>query len=150
MSEMTNFIGSSIQVTVPVNGSTSGIDGSQDLEAFDIKARLNSVWKDIELLKLNFEALKRSTDPSTKSGSVEALERENLALKAKLKEVEAERDSLRLALTFLSKDMNYLTCNLISTKKRNQFSVQTTEDAPWELVGMKKKKKSQVDWQVDN
>ena len=43
MSEMTNFIASPIQVTVPVNGSTSGIDGSQDLEAFDIKARLNSV-----------------------------------------------------------------------------------------------------------
>ena len=141
--EMTNFIASSTQVTIPVIDSASGTDGSQDLEAFDIKAKLNSVCEDIELLKLNFEALKRSTDLSTKSGSVEALERENLALKAKLKEVEAERDSLKLALTFLAKDMNDLTCNLISTEKRNQSSGQTTEEAPWHLVGLKKKKKTQ-------
>ena len=140
---MTNFIASSTQVTIPVNDSASGTDGSQDLEAFDIKAKLNSVCEDIELLKLNFEALKRSTDLSTKSGLVKALERENLALKAKLKEVEAERDSLKLALTFFAKDMNDLTCNLISTEKRNQISGQTTEEAPWDLAGLKKKKKTQ-------
>ena len=75
-----------------------------DLELFDIKAKLNSVCEDIELLKLNFESFKRSTDLSTKSGPIEALERENSALKAKLKEVEAERDSLEL--TFLAKDLN--------------------------------------------
>ena len=57
--EMTNFIASSTQVTIPVNDSASGTEGSQDLEAFDIKAKLNSVCEDIELLKLNFEALKR-------------------------------------------------------------------------------------------
>ena len=39
--------------------------------------------------------------------------------------------------------MNDLTCNLISTEKRNQISGQTTEGAPWELVGVKKKKKTQ-------
>ena len=89
------------------------------LETFDIKTKLNSVCDDIELLKLDFEALKRSTDLSTKPGPVKALERENFALKAKLKEVEAERDSLRLALIFLAKDMNDLTCNLTSTEKRN-------------------------------
>ena len=137
--EMTNFIAFSTQVTI--NDSASGTDGSQDLEAFDIKAKLNSVCEDTELLKLNFEALIRSTDLSTKSGSVE--ERENLALKAKLKEVEAERDSLKLALTFLAKDMNDLTCNLISTEKRNQSAGQTTKEAPWDLVGLKKKKKTQ-------
>ena len=36
--------------------------------------------------------------------------------------------------------MNDLTCNLISTEKRNQISGQTTEEAPWDLVGLKKKK----------
>ena len=90
---MTNFTASLTQVSILINVSASGTDGSQDLEAFDVKAKLNSVCEDIELLELNFEALKRSTDLSTKIGSVEALERENLALKAKLKEVEAERDS---------------------------------------------------------
>ena len=66
-----------------------------------------------------------------------------MALKAKLKEVEAERDSLKLALTFLAKDMNDLPCNLISTEKRNPILGQTTEEAPWELGGVKKKKKTQ-------
>ena len=50
---------------------------SQDWEAFDVKAKLNSVCEGIELLKLNFESLKRSTDLSTKSGQIEALEKEN-------------------------------------------------------------------------
>ena len=52
--EMPNFIASSTQVTIPVNVSASGTDGSQDLEAFDIKAKLNSVCEDIEILKLSF------------------------------------------------------------------------------------------------
>ena len=51
--EMTNFIASSTQVTIPVNDSASGNEGSQDLEAFDIKAKLNSVCEDIELLTGN-------------------------------------------------------------------------------------------------
>ena len=38
--EMTNFATSSTQVTVPINVSASGTDGSQDLEAFDRKAKL--------------------------------------------------------------------------------------------------------------
>ena len=39
--------------------------------------------------------------------------------------------------------MNDLTCNLISTEKRNQVLGQTMEEAPWELVEVKKKKKTQ-------
>lgn len=51
---------------------------SQDLEASDIRlAKLNSVCEEIELLKLIFELLKRSTDLSAKTGQVEALERKN-------------------------------------------------------------------------
>lgn len=145
--EMTNLIASSTQVTVPVKSFASGTDGSlvsnsQDLEAFDIKAKLNFVCEDIKLLKLNFESFRRSTDLNTKSGPVEALERENSALKAKLKDVEAERDSLRLALTFLANVLNALTCNQNSTEKRDQNVRQTTEEAPWELVEGKKKKRT--------
>ena len=145
--EMTNLIASSTQVTVPVKSFASGTDGSlisnsQDLEAFDIKAKLDSVCEDIKLLKLNFESFRRSTDLNTKSGPVEALERENSALKAKLKDVEAERDSLRLALTFLANVLNALTCNQNSTEKRDQNARQTTEEAPWELVEGKKKKRT--------
>ena len=145
---MTNLIASSTQVTVPVKGFASGTDGSltsnsQDSEAFDIKAKLNSVCEDLELLKLNFESFKRSNDLSTKSGPIEALERENSALKAKLKEVEAERDSLRLELTFLAKDLDPLTCNQNSTEKKDQNARQTTEEPPWELVDVKKKKNTQ-------
>ena len=117
---MTNLIASSTQVTVSVKSFASDNDGSlisnsQDLELFDIKAKLNSVCEDIELLKLNFESFKRSTDLSTKSGPIEALERENSALKAKLKEAEAERDSLEP--TFLTKYLNVLTCIKIQPKK---------------------------------
>ena len=95
------------------DASFSGTDGSQDLEASDIKAKLNSACEVIKLLKLNFETLKRSIDLSTKFGSIEALERENLALKAKLKAVEAGKDSLKLALTFLAQDMNDLNFTLL-------------------------------------
>ena len=42
-----------------------------------MKAKLNSVCEGIELLQLNFESLKRSTDLSTKSGPIEAFEKEN-------------------------------------------------------------------------
>ena len=75
------------QVTVLVELFASGTNGllvfspgvfsSQDLEAFDIRAKLNSVCEEIELLKLTFELLKRSTDLSAKTGQVEALERKN-------------------------------------------------------------------------
>ena len=66
---MANVITFPAQVTVPVERFASGTDGllvssSQDLEAFDIRAKLNSVCEDIELLKLTFESLKRSTDLS--------------------------------------------------------------------------------------
>ena len=143
---MTNLIASSTQVTVPVKSFASDTDGSlvsnsQDLELSDIKAKLNSVCEDIELLKLNFESFKRSTDLSTKSGPIEALERENSALKAKLKEAEAERDSLELR--FLAKDLTVLTCNQNSTEKRDQNSEKTREEALWELVDVKKKKNTQ-------
>ena len=143
---MTNLIASSTQVTVPVKSFASDTDGSlvsnsQDLELSDIKAKLNSVCEDIELLKLNLESFKRSTDLSTKSGPIEALERENSALKAKLKEAEAERDSLELR--FLAKDLTVLTCNQNSTEKRDQNTRQTTEEALWELVEVKKKKNTQ-------
>ena len=143
---MTNLIAFSTPVTVPVKSIASDTDGSlvsnsQDLELFYIKAKLNSVCEDIELLKLNFESYKRSTDLSTKSSPIEALERENSALKAKLKEVEAERDSLEL--TFLAKDLNALTCNQNSTEKRDHNTRQTMEEAPWELVEVKKKKNAQ-------
>ena len=118
------------QVTVPVELFASGTNGllvfspgvfsSQDLEAFDIRlAKLNSVCEEIELLKLTFELLKRSTDLSAKTGQVEALERKNVALKTKLKGAEAERDSLRPALAFLAKDWKPLICNHDSTEKRN-------------------------------
>ena len=143
---MTNLIASSTQVTVPVKSFASDTAGSlvsnsQDLELSDIKAKLNSVCEDIELLKLNFESFKRSTDLSTKSGPIEALEREKSALKAKLKEAEAERDSLELR--FLAKDLTVLTCNQNSTEKRDQNTRQTTEEALWELVEVKKKKNTQ-------
>ena len=143
---MTNLIASSTQVTVPVKSFASDTDGSlvsnsQDLELSDIKAKLNSVCEDIELLKLNFESFKRSTDLSTKSGPIEALERENSALKPKLKEAEAERDSLELR--FLAKDLTVLTCNQNSTEKRDQNSEKTREEALWELVDVKKKKNTQ-------
>ena len=142
---MTNLIASSTQVTDPVKSFASSTDGSlvstsQELELFDIKAKLNSVCEDFELLKLNFESFKRLTDLSTNSGPIEALERENSALKGKLKEIEAERDSLRLKLTFLANDLNALTCNQNSTEKRDQNGRQTTEETPWELVEVKKKK----------
>ena len=117
------------QVTVPVELFASGTNdllvfspgvfSSQDLEAFDIRAKLNSVCEEIELLKLTFELLKRSTDLSAKTGQVEALERKNVALKTKLKGAEAERDSLRPALAFLAKDWKPLICNHDSTEKRN-------------------------------
>ena len=123
--EMANLIASPTKVTLPVKSFASSTDGSlvsnsQDSEDFNIKAKLNSVCEDIELLKLNFESLKRSTDLSTNSGLNEAFKRENAALKTKLKEVEAERDSLKLVLTFLAKDMNALTCNQNLTEKRDQ------------------------------
>ena len=145
---MANLIASPTQVTLPVKSFASSTDGSlvsnsQDSEDFNIKAKLNSVCEDIELLKLNFESLKRSTDLSTNSGLNEALKRENAALKTKLKEVEAERDSLKLALTFLAKDLNALTCNQNLTEKKDQDARQTTEEAPWELVEVKKKKSTQ-------
>ena len=84
---MAKVIAFPTQVTVPVEFFVSGTNGllvfspgvfsSQDLEAFDIRAKLNSVCEEIELLKLTFELLKRSTDLSTKTGQVEALERKN-------------------------------------------------------------------------
>jgi len=66
---MADVIALPTQVIVPVERFASGTDGllvssSQDLEAFDIRAKLNSVCEDIELLKLTFESLKRSTDLS--------------------------------------------------------------------------------------
>lgn len=121
---MAKVIAFPTQVTVPVELFASGTNGllvfsSQDLEAFDIRAKLNSVCEEIDLLKLTFELLKRSTDLSAKTGQVEALERKNVALKTKLKGVEAERDSLRPALTFLAKDWKPLICNHDSIEKRN-------------------------------
>lgn len=121
---MAKVIAFPTQVTVPVELFASGTNGllvfsSQDLEAFDIRAKLNSVCEEIDLLKLTFELLKRSTDLSAKTGQVEALERKNVALKTKLKGVEAERDSLRPALTFLEKDWKPLICNHDSIEKRN-------------------------------
>lgn len=64
---MANVIASPTQVTVPVEHFASGTDGllvssSQDLEALDIRAKLNSFCENIELLKLKFESFKRSTD----------------------------------------------------------------------------------------
>lgn len=67
-----------------------------------MRTELNSICKDIELLKSNFERLKRSTDLPANSSQVEALENENMALKIQLKDVEAKRDSLKLPLTCLA------------------------------------------------
>ena len=142
------------EFTVSVDQFASDADGSlainsQDSEALNIRAKLSSICEDIELLKSNFESLKRATDLPTKSGQVEALKRGNVALKTKLKDVEAERDSLRLALTYLAKDLAALNCNQDSIEKRNQKPQETTEkahqntvDAPWELVKAKSKSKS--------
>lgn len=151
---MADEIASPAELTVPVDQFASDADGSlvinsQDSEAFNIRAKLSSVCEDIELLKSNFESLKRSTDLPAKSGQVEALKRENVALNAKLKDVEAERDSLRLALTYLAKDLAALNYNQDTIEKRNQKPQETTKkahqntkDAPWELVEAKSKYKS--------
>ena len=85
---MAKVIAFPTQVTVPVEFFVSGTNGllvfspgvfsSQDLEASDIRlAKLNSVCEEIELLKLTFELLKRSTDLSAKTGQIEALEKKN-------------------------------------------------------------------------
>ena len=69
-----------------------------------------------------------------------------MALKTKLKEVEAERDSLRPALTFLAKDLKPVICNHDTTEKRNQKSREITE----ELVEVKKKKYTQASHSKEN
>lgn len=109
-----------------------------------IRTKLNSICKDIELLKSNFERLNRSTDLPANSSQVEALENENMALKIQLKDVEAERDSLKLALTCLAKDLNGLIYNQESTEK-NQKPQEASEktsanDGPWEQVEKRKQR----------
>lgn len=69
-----------------------------------------------------------------------------MALKTELKEVEAERDSLRPALTFLAKDLKPVICNHDSTEKRNQKAREITE----ELVEVKKKKYTQASHSKEN
>jgi len=77
--KMANLIAS----PTPAASSTDGllVFNSKDLEDFDIKAKLNFVCEDIELLKLNFESLKRSIDISTKCGKNKALKGENAVRK---------------------------------------------------------------------
>ena len=116
--EMDDEIAPSLRTASDTDGSlVSSSDYSED---FDIRTKLNSICKDIELLKSNFERLKRSNDLPANSSQVEALENENMALKIQLKDVEAERDSqdsLKLALTCLAKDLNGLIYNQESTEK---------------------------------
>ena len=86
----------------------------------------------------------RSTDLPANSSQVEALENENMALKIQLKDVQAERDSLKLALTCLAKDLNGLIYNQESTEK-NQKPQEASEktsanDGPWEEVEKETKK----------
>ena len=81
--------------------TASGTDGSlvsnsNDSEDFDIRTKLNSICKDFELLKSNFERLKRSTDLPANSSQVEALENENMALK---NPAQGRRSRARLAQT---------------------------------------------------
>lgn len=113
--EMDDEIAPSLRTASDTDGSL--VTNSDDSEDFDIRTKLNSICKDIELLKSNFERLKRSTDLPANSSQVEALENENMALKIQLKDVEAERDWLKLALTCLAKDLNGLIYNQESTDK---------------------------------
>lgn len=135
--EMDDEIAPSLRTASDTDGSL--VFNSDDSEDLDIRTKLNSICKDIELLKSNFERLKRSTDLPANSSQVEASENDNMALKIQLKDVEAERDSLKLALTCLAKDLNGLIYNQESTEK-NQKPQEASEktssnDGPWEQVG---------------
>ncbi|CAH3027024.1 unnamed protein product [Porites evermanni] len=71
--EMDDEIAPSLRTASDTDGSLANSDDSED---FDIRTKLNSNCKDIELLKSNFERLKRSTDLPANSSQVEALENE--------------------------------------------------------------------------
>ena len=77
--KLANLIASPTQVASSTDGVL--IFNSKDLEDFETKVKLNFVCVDIELLKLNFESLKRSIDLSTKCGKNRALKGENAARK---------------------------------------------------------------------
>ena len=142
--EMDDEIAPSLRTASDTDGSlVSNSDDSEDL-SHDIRTKLNSICKDIELLKSNFERLKRSTDLPANSSQVEALENENMALKIQLKDVEVKRDSLKLALTCLAKDLNGLIYNQESTAKSQkppEASEKTSaNDGPWEQVEKRKQR----------
>ena len=80
--EMNDEIAPSLRTASDTDGSlVSNSDDYEDL-SHDIRTKLNSFCKDIEVLKSNFERLKRSTDLPANSSQVEALENENMALKS--------------------------------------------------------------------